>query len=207
MSQHQEQANQFMAANGLEFRAVLVGDDCPTFCEDALADKDMDKINVYPRKTHIHGKHYRCTISAKGRGHFSIDFWNSYADCEENAFNFGIVRASCGHGPDCLCESKHSDGILLGCRENIYWDKYRGNRRVGYSVIRPMGKRKTPQPYDILACLTKYDPGKFENFCSDFGYNEDSRRAETVYHAVLKEWTKVQKFFTQAELEAIQEIN
>ena len=28
----------------------------------------------------------------------------------------------------------------------------------------------TPTEYDVLACLTKYDPGNYEDFCSEFGY-------------------------------------
>ena len=84
MSEYTQQAERFLTAHGLEFRSVLVGDDCPRFCEDAQAGKDMDKINTFPRKSHIHGKHYRCTISGPERGHVAYDFWNSYADEESN---------------------------------------------------------------------------------------------------------------------------
>jgi hypothetical protein len=208
MEDYNKQATDFLAANGLEFRAVLVGDDCPQFCEDALAERDMDKINVFPRKTHIHGKHYRCTISGKDRGHVSFDFWNSYADSEENAYNYGHVRGSCGHGPDCLCKTDaNKDGILLGCRENVYWDKYRGKKFFNYSVIKPRGKRKEPTPYDLLACVQKYDVGTLEDFCSEFGYNTDSKRAEIIYIAVCKEYQKVRKFFTETELTQLHEIS
>lgn len=69
------------------------------------------------------------------------------------------------------------------------------------------GGGNPPTAYDVLACLTKYDPGTFENFCSDFGYSEDSRAAERTYKAVIKEWQKVSKFFTSDELEQLQEIS
>lgn len=36
---------------------------------------------------------------------------------------------------------------------------------------------KMPTMYDVLTCLTKYDPDTFEDFCSEFGYDTDSRRA------------------------------
>ena len=52
-----------------------------------------------------------------------------------------------------------------------------------------------PTAYDILACLTKYDPGTFEDFCSDYGYDEDSRKAESTYKAVCKEWRNVERVF------------
>ena len=63
-----------------------------------------------------------------------------------------------------------------------------------------------PTSYDVIACLQKYDVGSFENFCSEFGYDVDSRSAERVYKAVCKEFEKVDKFFTDAEIEQLQEI-
>jgi hypothetical protein len=86
MSEYTEQAETFLKSHGLGFRSVFVGNDCPKFCEDAANGKDMDKVDTFPRKSHIHGKHYRCTISGENRGHVSFDFWNSYADEEFNYF-------------------------------------------------------------------------------------------------------------------------
>lgn len=63
-----------------------------------------------------------------------------------------------------------------------------------------------PNMYDILACLQKYDVGSFENFCSEFGYSEDSRSAYTTYLAVQKEWKAVDKLFGDI-LEEMQEIS
>lgn len=63
-----------------------------------------------------------------------------------------------------------------------------------------------PNAYDILACLQKGDPGTFENFCGDFGYDQDSRKAEKTYHAVVDEWKNIEKLFTEEELELLQEI-
>jgi hypothetical protein len=66
---------------------------------------------------------------------------------------------------------------------------------------------KTPTPYDVIACLTKYDPGTFKNFCGDFGYDTDSRKGYATYKAVIREWQKVQTFFTESEIEQLAEIN
>lgn len=65
---------------------------------------------------------------------------------------------------------------------------------------------KQPTPYDILACLTKYDPGTFENFCSEFGYDEDSRTAEKTYNSVCDEYKNVCALFTDEEIELLTEI-
>jgi hypothetical protein len=63
-----------------------------------------------------------------------------------------------------------------------------------------------PTPYDVLACITKYDPYSFEDFCADFGYDSDSRQAEKIYNSVCKEWDNVQQLFTSEQIEQLQEI-
>ena len=62
-----------------------------------------------------------------------------------------------------------------------------------------------PTMYDVLACITKYDPNSFENFCSEFGYDTDSRTAEKTYKAVCREWKGVERLFADI-LEELQEI-
>src|SRR5690606_12168236 len=54
----------------------------------------------------------------------------------------------------------------------------------------------SPRPYDVLSCLTKYEVGTFENFCSEFCYDTDSRTAYKTYKAVMKEWKNVELLFT-----------
>ena len=66
--------------------------------------------------------------------------------------------------------------------------------------------RKAPTAYDVLACLQKYDVGTFENFCSEFGYDEDSRTAEKVYKAVCEEYLNVCKLWSDSEIEELAEI-
>lgn len=183
-STYEKDARELLESFGLEFRTVLVGDDCPSFCEDAKAERDMDQVNVFPRRTHIHGKHYRCTFSGRGRGHLGIDFWNSYADEE---WNFLIAH--------------HNDRLQLPFQ--VY--KQRGLAKSYDRMI--IGQKKiTPKPYDVLTCIQKNDPGTFHDFCGDFDYDEDSRQAFDAYNAVVYEWQKVRKFFTDAELEKLQHI-
>jgi len=67
-------------------------------------------------------------------------------------------------------------------------------------------KRKL-RSYDILACLTCYHPGTFDDFCSEFGYDVDSRTAEKTYSAVLKEYTNLCTLFNAEELEKLSEIS
>jgi len=65
---------------------------------------------------------------------------------------------------------------------------------------------KKPTMYDVLTCLIKYDPGTFEDFCENFGYNNDSRAAERTYKAVCKEFEAMERLFTTEVLKAMQEI-
>jgi hypothetical protein len=82
--------------------------------------------------------------------------------------------------------------------------------KFGQSIMNSTGTgSNAPTPYDLLASVQKYDPDTFENFCSDFGYNDQplSPKVRKIYTAVVKEWEKVNDFFTSEELEQIQEIN
>ena len=71
-----------------------------------------------------------------------------------------------------------------------------------------------PTPYDVLACLTKSEvkhsdsteEENFEDFCSDFGYNSDSIKAEKIYKAVCKEWDNVKMLWSDEEIEKLGEV-
>jgi len=63
-----------------------------------------------------------------------------------------------------------------------------------------------PNAYDVLACLEKYDVGTFEEFCAEFGYDDDSRTAERIYLAVIKEYKELTRIFTEEQMEELREI-
>jgi hypothetical protein len=63
-----------------------------------------------------------------------------------------------------------------------------------------------PDAYDVLAGLTTYDVGSLEDFCSEFGYDVDSRKAEKIYKAVCKEYQNLCRLFTSEQLEKLAEI-
>jgi hypothetical protein len=65
---------------------------------------------------------------------------------------------------------------------------------------------KRPTAYDFLACIQKYPILSFDEFCSDFGYDNDSISAMESYKAVLKEYAKVSSIFNGKELEELQKI-
>lgn len=64
-----------------------------------------------------------------------------------------------------------------------------------------------PTAYDVLSVLNKYDIGTYENFCDEFGYSTDSRKARAIYKATLREFKNLQRLFpNKNELELLQEI-
>lgn len=63
-----------------------------------------------------------------------------------------------------------------------------------------------PTAYDVLSCVTKNDPGTFSDFCSDFGYDTDSRKAEKTYFAVQEEYKNINMLFSDV-MDELQEIN
>lgn len=78
----------------------------------------------------------------------------------------------------------------------------------GQSISQSTGTGENmPPAYDILSCLTHYEVDTFDNFCRDFGYDADSRKAYKIYKAVLREWKNIELLFTPDEIELLQEIN
>ena len=62
-----------------------------------------------------------------------------------------------------------------------------------------------PTPYDILACLDYWE-GDFSDFCSEYGYSDDSIRALAIYDAVIRQSEGLRELFTFDELEKLGEI-
>jgi hypothetical protein len=63
----------------------------------------------------------------------------------------------------------------------------------------------SPDAYDILACVEKYQYINFNDFCSSFGYDEDSRKAEKIFKAVQKQGEKINEMFADC-IEELREI-
>ncbi len=85
-------------------------------------------------------------------------------------------------------------------------------QKLGYMLGLPFGDclkiefGEEPSAYDVLSCLQKNEVGTFEDFCGDFGYEEDSRKAERTYKAVLNEWQNIKILWSDEEIEKLQEI-
>ena len=126
---------------------------------------------------------YQFTLK-NARGIYSAKFGDSIANRD--------MRAWANNAPGASFPKKFrkfSDYSPEVMRARIEWKKY------------------APSAYDVLACLQKYDVGSFANFCGDFGYDADSKKAEKVYFAVQEEWDGLRRLFTAEQLAQLQEIN
>lgn len=128
---------------------------------------------------------YEITLTTP-KGSMTFDFWDSIHNTEISKMTlneYAAKRWNCR--PECL---KYNEKVIAS------------------KELKAKKADAQPTAYDILTCLTKYDPGTFENFCCEFGYDEDSRTAERIYFAVQKEYAQLTRIFTAEQMEELQEI-
>ena len=67
---------------------------------------------------------------------------------------------------------------------------------------------ETPTAYDVLASLSSdiTCPDNFAEFCGEYGYNEDSRKAEGIFEKVSDFAERLNNFFSEGEKEDLAEI-
>lgn len=140
-------------------------------------------------------------ISAQWRIKFSregkMEFWFDFSDSVHNSFS-KTEQGSYRRKPLTAGDFNYT-AIRLQLET--------GTHREGSSLPFILHyERKPPSDYDILACLTKYDPSTFEDFCGDFGCDTDSRKAEKTYFAVQKEYQNLRGMFSETELVLMAEI-
>lgn len=137
-----------------------------------------------------HGKHfvddketrdvYECTFS-RGTRSFTLEFGNSVYSSAK--FRYGSLVAN-----DMQTLSKMA------------------KRHLAKGEVMENKNFKVPTAYDVLACVQKHDVGTFKDFCSEYGYDEDSRKAEKTFHDVVVEYNNVQKIWSEEEIELLREI-
>lgn len=76
-------------------------------------------------------------------------------------------------------------------------------KEINISKTKALPHSNNPSMYDVITALTWYDPYTFEDFCANYGYDEDSRFAERTYKAVKKEWNQLKQMFNEEELEVL----
>lgn len=130
---------------------------------------------------------YSVTITTP-KGKMNLDFWDSL----NNTWKFKMA-----HDKD-------------RCARNMYGRYYEGLSITEKARVRDrmrgMEQEGRPTYYDILACLESYDPGTFKDFCSEFGYSDDSIKAFKIYTACQEQYADLCRIFTPEQMDKLREI-
>lgn len=170
------QAQNFLDKNGITFNAEFVKN-------DFHFEGDKDKRDIY-----------KCTFTRKGKS-FSLMFGQSIA----RSLQFKDKYTDRVYTPTGKSARQHNYKYL-------HPERFPQNKAQEISSEFRIIQGQKPTAYDVLACITKYDPIDFENFCSEYGYDTDSVSAKRTFEAVDKEYVQVVKFFSESEIEELQEI-
>lgn len=164
---------------GIKANILALGDACPPFCED----QGKPGIRQFPRKNHIHGQNYRLQLSRN----------------TPNAKPHGPFQRQDFIAVDFWNSYADAEQLAIGCQ--CY-------RQGHYSFMRNC--RKHPKPVvtlaDVLYCAQLSNPGMFEEWASEYGYNPDSRKAESIWRLCVTQYQQFAGMFSQVDLDKLAEL-
>lgn len=132
-------------------------------------------------------RHISYSVTLKNKNHsYTFNFWGS-----ENDYNTTRLERNSTELRKVL---KENGQLFSSCATNE-------------QIKKKLHDIVTPTAYDILACLSPMYEDTFEDFCSAFGYDTDSRTAEDTYKRCIEQDRQLHKLFTHEELEQLAEIN
>jgi hypothetical protein len=193
---YHEQGALFMEETGTQWEVVeAVPQTAPTWATD-----------------NKHGIKYSITLKRKGQ-QYTFDFWGSIADREKidmakKAQEGGIYSPAYFAFMD-WCKNEASPTVPNSIRsKNARGIPTDSMGRVWLNnAVDTVKAIIQPKPYYILTCLHPMSADTFEEFCAEFGYDEDSRTAEQTYNACITQDRAMRKMYSSEELEALNEIS
>lgn len=104
---------------------------------------------------------------------------------------------------------KQNQRVTLDVADALKFETEQGYAARGTgSVVRFRGAPILPDPCDVLACIATdaavLDARGFEEWAAEFGYDVDSRKAESIYQACLKIALEVRSGLGDDGLRALQ---
>ena len=104
-----------------------------------------------------------------------------------------------------------SDGRLIGWATKYNAKVKYGGKQQSFEFTDSVHNTENgiePNPKDVLYSLIMdiSSPDDEEEFYSEFGYDADSRKAYDIYRAVQKEKQKVNKLFSESDIEKLQTV-
>ena len=146
-------------------------------------------LGTHPRLGKTPVANFKCTLARNGKS-FEFTFSMSINDS-------WLWQDTGPNGP-----------VQKGLPPRMY-DKYyptvAKKQMVGHYSLWPNPKPKPPTMYDVLASLTKYDPGTFPDFCSEYGYDDqplsEYPKVMETWQAVVNEYINVRRLFPEEEVQ------
>lgn len=109
--------------------------------------------------------------------------------------------------------AKYTFDFWDSIRDREIAEKILDNAKIDYRGISYSKEKKekllqeyTPTAYDILACLSPLYEDNFKDFCSAYGYDEDSITALKTFEAVKEQDRNIRKLWDRSEIEKLIEI-
>ncbi len=90
------------------------------------------------------------------------------------------------------------------------WESDWATTKYAFGPVRPIHgdykpnvDRRQPSAGSVLMCLEYNNPGTFEEFCDEYGYDTDSRKAERTWRACGDQYLALAGMYSPDELEAL----
>lgn len=146
---------------------------------------------LWAKEGEKHGLKYNITIERAGKT-WNFSFWGSIADREK-------IEAIKTEKTFKVREKRYFSGEFSFSQEKM---KLKKQFEAG---------EFTPSAYDVLAVITKYDPGTFDDFVSEYGYSnfnglKEYQNIMNTYLAVIDEYKNIERIFGDC-IDELREIN
>jgi hypothetical protein len=190
-NEYDQQAEQFLTANGIKFRATLSDTKTPAWdthtptksCPDCIKSSGIIK-REYPLG-------HPQTVYERQRGKNS-PVYTYCKTCNRTGRVPDLGARRHGH---------HYRATLSKPAKRLTFDFWSSIKDAEDGI-------KTVTPYSVLACISgdAYTPETFADFCAEYGYESDSIKALQTFRRCNAFAKRLRAFFTPAELEQLQEI-
>lgn len=141
-----------------------------------------------------------CPLFCEDRGKPGIGAFPRKNHVHGQHYQLTLRREAPGRGPD----STHPANNVIVVD---FWNSYHDAELKAFCVTQKShGKRNAmPTVADVLSCVEFDVDPSFEDWCGEFGYDTDSRKAERIYQECVRQARDFQRMFTAEELAAIGE--
>lgn len=220
-NEYETAANDFLARNGLKFRATLSDSKSPAWAKEGEETGHHYRVTISRhRLPDMMGDESdldfvrRVGIERVDATRLVFDFWGSIADARKlktaTARNKELEKSISlqeyqlspiqNHG---YARNELSSQNAANMREHL------ADLKARLDSVKVELSDSRPSAYDVLACISgdACTPETFADFCAEYGYETDSIKALQTFRRVDRFAKRLRAFFTESELQELAEIN